>query len=161
MKLPMPLLAAVLLAGCSSPHASPGPSGAGALLLGASLHRAVLAQSALHPYHFVPGAAGLNALGRRDLAILADALREHPGALSVRRGDATPELHEARVAAVLVALAEAGVARERVDLGEGLPGGAGAPAARVLKVLAKPLILTGGGATGGSGSMGQTLGSAP
>jgi hypothetical protein len=53
------------------------------------------------------------------------------------------------------------VARERVDLGEGLPGGAGAPAARVLKVLAKPLILTGGGATGGSGSLGQTLGSAP
>lgn len=138
------LVALGLLAGC---HAAPmhPASGCGDLLLAASLQRALVAQSTLFPYHFVPGSSELNELGRRDLLVLAYSLQEHSGSLVVRRGDASPELAEARVRSVIAALESAGVARDHVTIHDGLPGGDGLASARVLDILKNPLTLSGAG----------------
>ena len=140
-------LTAALLLLCACADMPTGGSGpfAGDMLLGASMERALIAQSTLFPYHFQADAAELNELGRRDLLVLAAHLREHAGSLSVRRGGATPELHEARVRAVLAALVTAGVPRDAVALRDGLPGGDGTSSARIVEVLGRPLLLGGAG----------------
>jgi hypothetical protein len=139
----------LLLAACSlTPPGNPAFVGTGDALLGASLQRALVAQSTLFPYHFRPASAELNDLGNRDLAVLAAHLAGTSGALCVPRGDATPELHEARVRAVMSALQAAGVPRERVALRDGLPGGDGARSTRIVEVLRRPLTLSGGGISG-------------
>jgi hypothetical protein len=146
-------LTAVLLSLCAcAPMATSGDGPfARDMLLGASMERALITQSTLFPYHFEAGAAELNGLGRRDLMVLAGHLRMHQGSLTVRRGAATPELHEQRVQAVLAALESAGVSRRAVTLRDGLPGGDGTPSARIVDVLARPLTLgAGSGASGAS-----------
>jgi hypothetical protein len=144
----------LLLAACSTtPPEPPAFSGAGDALLGASLQRALVAQSTLFPYHFRPASAELNDLGSRDLSVLAAHFADASGALCLPRGDATPELHEARVRTVMSALQAAGVPRERVALREGLPGGDGARSARIVEVLRRPLTLSGGGISGAAPSV--------
>lgn len=135
-----------LLAGCAAPPPSlmQGPH-AGDMLLGASLERAIVAQSALYPCHFEYGGAELNELGRRDFAVLADHLRTHAGSLNIRRGDASAELYKARVDAVLAALQAAGVPKEQISVRDGLPVGAGLASVRVVEILSHPLSLSGGG----------------
>ena len=132
-----------LLAGCAAPEHM--PVGTGDLLLAASLQRAIVAQSTLFPYHFVADSAELNALGQRDLAVLAKHFHDHSGTLAVRRGDASAALEDARVKAVLAALEAGGVAKGQVSVRDGLPGGDGLAAARVLEILKTPLVLSGAG----------------
>jgi hypothetical protein len=144
------------LAGCASASKPEHGPFAGDMLLGASLSRAIVAQSALYPCHFEPGGTQLNELGLRDLGVLTEHLRTHAGTLLVRRGDASTELHHGRVQAVLAALEQAGVAREQIAVHDGLPGGEGLASVRVVEILKKPLVLTGGGVstTGQAGSSG-------
>ncbi len=131
-----------LLAACAAPEP---PAHAGDLLLGASLERAILAQSSLFPCHFESGGTGLNELGRRDLGVLAEHLRTHSGSLLIRRGDASAALYQARVQAVLAALAEAGVPQDQLAVHDGLPSGTGLASVRVVEVIKKPLSLSGAG----------------
>ena len=133
-----------LLSACASHTKSDGLH-AGDLLLGASLQRAIIAQSTVYPYHFVPDAAELNALGQRDVSVLAAHLREHAGSLVVNRGSATQQLHDARVKAVLAALEQEGVPANQVAVREGLPGGDGLSTLRVIDIFDRPLVLTGAG----------------
>ena len=150
---------ALLLGGCvvQDPMGTPR-SGAGDLLLGASMQRAIVIQSALYPYHFVPDSADLNELGMNDLSVLAMHLRDHAGSLLISRGDASKELHEARVRAVLAALEESGVAKTQVSVHDGLPGGSGLPSGKVVEIMKKPLILTGAGVTSTVSSATSTSG---
>ena len=145
---------ALLLGGCAvDPMKSPR-SGAGDLLLGASMQRAIVVQSALYPYHFVPDSSELNELGFNDLNVLAMHLRDHAGSLLISRGGASKELHEARVRAVLAALEESGVAKTQVAVHDGLPS------TKVVEILSKPLILTGGGVSQSGTSATSTTGDA-
>jgi hypothetical protein len=149
---------ALLLGGCAvDPMKSPR-SGAGDLLLGASMQRAIVVQSALYPYHFVPDSAELNELGVNDLNVLAMHLRDHAGSLLISRGGASKELHEARVRAVLAALEESGVAKTQVAVHDGLPGGDGLPSTKVVEIMKKPLILTGAGVSETGGAATGTTG---
>jgi len=132
-----------LLAGCSAPEHP--RYGTGDLLLAASMQRAIVVQSTLFPYHFVPDAAELNELGQRDLLVLARHFEKHSGALSVRAGDDTPALGEARIRAVLDALVAAGVAKDHVTLRDSLPRGEGLASARVIEIMKGSLVLTGSG----------------
>ena len=159
MKYPALNLAvlALLLGGCAVDPLKSPRSGAGDLLLGASMQRAIVVQSALYPYHFVPDSAELNELGVNDLNVLAMHLRDHAGSLLISRGSASKELHEARVRAVLAALEESGVAKTQVAVHDGLPGGDGLPSTKVVEIMKKPLILTGGGVSQtGSSATGTT-----
>ena len=157
MKYPVLKLAVLgLLLGACASDSETHPF-AGDLLLGASLQRAIVTQSALFPYHFVPDAAELNELGERDLGVIAAHLRDNAGTLIIRRGTASKELHDARVAAVLAVLEQAGVQKEHVALRDGLPGGDGLPSSRLVEVFKTPYVLTGAGvsqvtatATGGT-----------
>lgn len=153
----------LVLAACGGTLPAPPPwTGTGDALLGASMQRAIVAQSALFPYHFRPDAAELNELGRRDLAVLAAHLGGTDGVLAVSRGTASPELHEARVRSVLAALEAAGLPRERLTVRDGLPGGDGASAVRILEVLRRPLTLSGGGVSGvGAAGTGASTGTQP
>ena len=140
-----------LLSACASHTKSDGLH-AGDLLLGASLQRAIIAQSTVYPYHFVPDAAELNGLGQRDVSVLAAHLRDHAGSLVVSRGSATQQLHDARVKAVLAALEQEGGPANQVAVREGLPGGDGLATARVIEIFTRPLTLTGGGISSMNGA---------
>lgn len=102
---------------------------------GASLHRALVIQSAVFPYHFTPGTAQLNELGRRDLSVLATHFRDHAGRLSVRRGGASSSMYEARVMAVVKSLVAAGVSEDFVEVTDGFAGGDGMDGESVVKIL--------------------------
>ena len=82
----------------------------------------------IYPYHFVPDQAGLTPIGEEHVQTLAQALAEEDGKpvrLNVRRGDASTELYDARVAALKERFEEAGVEAERVVFADGLGGGKG------------------------------------
>jgi hypothetical protein len=132
-----------LLAGCSLPKHE--RYGTGDLLLAASLQRAIVVQSTLFPYHFVPDSAQLNELGQRDLLVLARHFQAHAGTLAVRGGDAPAPLAEARLRAVIEALTAAGVARDHVVVRDGLPSGDGLASAHVIEVMKGSLVLSGAG----------------
>ncbi len=96
---------------------------------------AVLRESCLNETHFTPGSARLTARGLRDIAILADALADSGGRISVEQGSAGDMLHAARLEGVRRALAREGIAPERVLLTGAGPGGAGVTGAEALRVL--------------------------
>jgi outer membrane protein OmpA-like peptidoglycan-associated protein len=100
-----------------------------------AINRAIVLQGTVFAYHFVLNGASLNELGEHDLSVLASHYRENPGALSIRRGNADADLYEARVAAVLDALAQAGVDRSRITTADTLPGGEGITSERLLMIL--------------------------
>ena len=143
MKTAALIAALALLAGCSAPQRD--PYGTGDLLLAASMQRAIVVQSTLFPYHFVPDSAELNELGQRDLLVLARHFEKHSGTLNVRAGDGAPSQAEARIRAVIEALAAAGVARDHVLVHDGLPGGDGLASARVIEIMKSALVLSGAG----------------
>ena len=99
----------------------------------------IVRQKTLFPYHFESGAAGLNALGQRDLGILGKHILQQPAPsrhqLNIRRGGADDELYLARVATVTEALAAAGVAAEQVDLSDDHAGGNGHSSDHVIVIL--------------------------
>lgn len=88
--------------------------------------RGVVRQRALFDAHFVPESDRLSSLGRRDVAILAEALRTSGGRVSVRRGSASEQLYAARVSQVRAAFVSFGIEQSRITIDDGLPGGAGA-----------------------------------
>lgn len=96
-----------------------------AMYTGAAVDNAIIRQHTIYPYHFVPGSADLNGLGRRDLGVLALHYASHPGQVNVAQGDASPELYERRVAAVLDALREAGIESGQLTFADGPAGGDG------------------------------------
>lgn len=118
---------------------------------------AILSQHTLYPYHFVTGGAALNELGSRDLDILAEHFRKNPGPLSVRRGDASPGLYQARLETVRQALAEAKVEPSQIAISDQLPGGDGMDSERVLMNLRQPPA----GSLSVSGSASASVSAAP
>lgn len=85
----------------------------------------VIRQRTLYEIHFVTDSSRLSALGRRDVAILADALHATGGRISVRRGTASDALHAERIAEVRRTLIAAGVDASRVMIDDRFPGGTG------------------------------------
>jgi hypothetical protein len=126
----------------------------------AAINNAILTQHTLFPYHFKTGLEALNGLGEQDLAVLAANYRARPGDLSVRRGDASEDLYNARLAAVTKRLQEGGVDVGRMKIVDAPAGGPGKPSERVVRILieseTKPLTLdigsaSPGGTSGGGG----------
>jgi hypothetical protein len=121
-----------------------------------------VAESTVYPHYFLPRQAGLNDLGDRQLAAMASAYRGGTGSISVIRGDTPPALYRDRLEAVRNKLHELGVDSATVTVGEGLPGGPGAPSDYVLQLLPRPVAkstgygVQGERGTGGTGSMGGT-----
>ncbi len=99
------------------------------------VENAIITQHTLYPYHFVTDGEKLNDLGLKDFAVLAKHFTEHPGILNIRRAETSTELYEARVAYVMNKLKEAGVETNRVSVSDGMPGGPGMPAERVVTIL--------------------------
>ena len=118
----------------------------------------------VYPYHFVPDQARLTPLGEEHVRTLALALAEPDGKpvrLNVRRGDASTELYDARVAALKDRFADAGVEADRAVFADGVGGGKGMSA----KSVADAERATGssgrnsrGTAGAGTGSQGSTQG---
>jgi hypothetical protein len=163
-------LMALALAGCWSPadpEVMPGRAGqwSGDVIRAAAINKAIVTQHVIFPYHFLANTAELNPLGQRDLTVLADYYRSHPGALSVRRMGAAQTLYDARVAAVLDKLKASGVATERLSVADSAPGGDGISSERLVQILREPAVLTGGttGAEGGGdqANTGASAGMAP
>lgn len=140
---------AVPLAGCSSPDKS-GDSAT----LSDSVQRSadrdftrepfkdqarqgVIRQRALFEAHFVPDSDRLSALGRRDVAVLADAMRSTGGGISVRCSSASPTLFAARVATVRKTLIAAGIDPTRVMINDDVPGGPGTTTEDALMIRAE------------------------
>lgn len=115
-----------------------------------AIQNAIIAQHTLYPYHFVTYSACLNELGEHDFCVLIDHYTKHPGPLNLRRGDATAELHEARLQFISDRLAKAGI--EVGPIEDGLPGGEGMLSEFVLMILERSY---GGGDDqgGGGGNM--------
>lgn len=86
---------------------------------------ALIAQRTFYPHHFASGGAALNALGLKNTEVLAAHYRSHPSELNIRRGDASPELYEARVQTVRAAFEARGVEMARVAVKDGFAGGDG------------------------------------
>lgn len=102
----------------------------------------IIRQHTIFPYHFVQDSATLNELGQHDVAILAAHYAAvgsdrglPPSTLSVRRGEASPGLYEARVRAVVAELARGGVANDRVRIADAVPGGDGMASSRIKVIL--------------------------
>lgn len=85
----------------------------------------VIRQRALFDAHFIPDSDQLSALGRRDVAVLADAMRSTGGGIAVRCGSVSPELFAARVATVRRTLIAAGIDPQRVIISSDMPKGPG------------------------------------
>jgi hypothetical protein len=133
---------------------------AGDAIRSASLNNAILAQHTLYPYHFVSGSAGLNALGERDLGVLAEHFLTSAGDLNVHRGDAGQALYEARVKGVLERLAAAGVQGGSVAVKDGLPGGDGLLSDRVIMILKERMSKSSSPTSGSTGASSTSLGAA-
>lgn len=97
----------------------------------------VLRQRAIFDYHFEADTAVLNSLGRRDLAILADAMGTTGGRIAVQRGSAGKDLYGSRLEAVRAYLASIGVEGKRIKIGDGAPGGVGVATGRAIMIHAK------------------------
>lgn len=97
----------------------------------------VVRQRALFEAHFVPESDRLSALGRRDVAVLADAMRSSGGGISVRCTGASPSLFAARVETVRKSLVAAGIDPSRVIINEQVPGGSGTTTEDALMIRAE------------------------
>lgn len=100
-----------------------------------AIQNAVITQRTVYPYHFVNNSATLNTLGQRDMAVLANHFAQNPGELTVRRGEAAGELYQQRLETVMARLAEGGVDRGRIRVGDGMPGGDGMSTSEIIGVL--------------------------
>lgn len=155
------LLAATLIlaaAGCARTrhdpalaHADPPPQTNIQLVdavADAQVRAGIIVQHTLYAHEFIPNGTILNDLGQRDLAILAEHYRRFPGPLNIQRGDASPDLYEQRVRHVVQALQQADIDTGWIKVTDGLPGGDGSPADRVLLVLRRSQQPPGGGTEG-------------
>jgi hypothetical protein len=102
------------------------------------VENAIITQHTLYPYEFAVDGEKLNDLGQRDFAVLARHFAEYPGLLNIHQGaGVSPELYKARVAYVTSRLKDAGIEPARVTISDGMPGGPGMPAERVVTILQK------------------------
>ena len=85
----------------------------------------VVRQRSMGEEHFLPGSSSLSPLGRRDLTILAEALRDDGGSIAIRRGQADDALYDARIGEVRRRLEATGIARARIVLNQAPAGGTG------------------------------------
>jgi len=158
MKTSLIVALCLTLSGCGTLYGTE-PWGAHAptssdLIRGASIDKALLVQKTLFPYHFALDGSELNQLGERDVHVLAAHFRKSPGTLHVRRGDAPAALHEARMRAVMAALASDGVDAAQMKVADGMAGGDGLPTERLIMILRTPATLSAAGETsGGTGAM--------
>jgi len=133
------VVAALLVSGCNEYQKNESLSQVDQRLVtwhyDTAISNAVIRQHTLFPYQFMPQSSDLNELGVRDLGILAAYFKDRPGTVNVRRGDASEDLYQGRVAAVRTALEQGGVEPERVVIREGLPGGDGIPGESVFAIL--------------------------
>ena len=97
-----------------------------------AIHRAVVTQRVIYPYHFVVDSAKLNALGERDLDVLAGHFKENAGELRLRQIETPESLYKERVEAVLDFLDDRGVDSKSVQIVEDLPAGDGMASNEVL-----------------------------
>jgi hypothetical protein len=118
-----------------------------------AVRNAIVAQHTLYPYHFMDGSADLNELGRRDISVLASHFRRYPGQVNLRKGAEDGVVYQARAKNVADALVAAGVAQGTVKVGDGMPGGDGMDASRVLVIMeADQNRLKGSGVSSGAPS---------
>jgi hypothetical protein len=154
-------LAACLLTACQE-HPSPYASDLDARLVkeieSPEMAGAVITEHTLYPYHFIADSSALNELGERDMQVLAAHFRGKSGDLNVRRGAASKELYNARIAGVLEQLRRNGVAINRIKIADGLPGGDGMTSERVVKILQLPSLYT-SDTSNTTGNSSQTSGS--
>jgi hypothetical protein len=94
----------------------------------------VLRQRTLFEADFQMDSATLSPLGRKDVTILAQAVLEDGGHISVRQGSASAELYAARIAEVRARLVAAGVHVERIELVDRNAGGIGEATAEALVI---------------------------
>ena len=146
------LVVGLALGACSTTPLPQSTRGASEMWVGesirsAALDKAIVVQRTLYPYHFVDGAASLNQLGERDLAVLATHFSQYPGDLTVYRGNASDYLHRQRVRHVADRLRENGVDTAQVVTDQ-LPGGDGISSERVLRILDREQSTPGAGSTG-------------
>lgn len=99
-----------------------------------TIEEAILQQQTLYGYHFMTGTDRLNAIGQRDVSVLARHYASNPGTVNILRGEADDILYEDRVAAVMEAFEYAGVDASLMNSAEGLPGGTGSPSSWSLMV---------------------------
>ena len=96
---------------------------------------AIIRQHTIYPYHFVNNSAELNALGRREVYVLAHHFRNNPGPLNLHQGDANAPLYQARIKTVMDSMVNAGVASDRLVITDVMPGGDGLSSDQVVIVL--------------------------
>ncbi len=144
-------LASLCLLGCSGPRGSRSPEAALAVdeaqaaadtryraePFSDQVRQGVLRQRALFEHHFVPETARLTRLGERDLAILAEGLRDGGGRIALPQGSEREELHAARIATVSAALQARGIAPEQVALETRPASGAGVASVDALTIRAR------------------------
>lgn len=123
------------------------------------VRNAVIAQHTIFPHHFVSGTDELNAIGRRDLLILAGHYKDHPGPVGMRPEGTCCKLDEARVAAVKGFLEHEGVDVAALTIGDAYPGGDGMASTRVLKAVSAEEQASTTETTEGSGASGLPGGS--
>jgi type IV pilus biogenesis protein CpaD/CtpE len=92
----------------------------------------IVRQRTLFEADFQIDSAALSPLGRKDVTILAQAVLENGGHISVRQGSASAELYAARIAEVRARLVAAGVQVERIELVDRHAGGPGEATAEAL-----------------------------
>ncbi len=90
-----------------------------------AVNNGIISQHTIYPYHFISGGSELNSLGRKEVAVLADHYRMNKGHLTVRKGDASDELYNARLKSIEAELHRSGVEGSQVTLEDGMPGGNG------------------------------------
>ena len=85
----------------------------------------IVRQRTLFEADFQSDSATLSPLGRKDVTILAQAVREDGGSISIRQESVNAELYAARVAEVRARLVAAGIPLDRIVIVDRPAGGAG------------------------------------
>ena len=93
----------------------------------------VIRQRTIFEHEFEANSARLTPLGKRDVKILAGALREDGGTITVRQGAAAADLYAARRETVRKALVAEGIAADRFKIGE-VSGAASVATAEALRI---------------------------
>ena len=106
---------------------------------GQQVENAITRQHTIWAHHFVQGTTSLTPRAERDLGILRDHyLRHDGGVLTVRRGDASDELFEARLAVLDSWLSDEGVRMASVTVEHDLYTGDGKRSTRAAQDYVRP-----------------------